>query len=212
MYGSVYTSARLPCSLFSASATGLSIPTVRLGSAFSLVSHVPGMNRLNVAAQPAGVALAIAGAVSMTPLPATVAVAISATVRRDLERLGMGTSITGRNTWAHVHLHRRYFPSGCPQCADPLAGLTSVIARIGILVCDATRATELSALSVGDSVSGDVELVDGVEVDPNWSLCTSKLIFSWVVEGSVTIGDRHHAWWIVVNQRLRSFDVEEASG
>lgn len=50
------------------------------------------------------------------------------------------------------------------------------------------------------------------EWNPNGSLCTSELIFSGVVDGSVTIEDRHHAGWVVVNQRLRFFDVEEASG
>ena len=75
------------------------MPTGTLESAFSLVSQVPGMNRLNVAAQLVGAELAIAGAVSRDALPVTAAAASSATGRQVLDRLtGIGTSITGRDT------------------------------------------------------------------------------------------------------------------
>src|SRR6476620_6447676 len=82
-----------------ASATGLRIPTGWWGSAFSVVSQVPGMSRLNVAAQLVGSACAIAGAVTAT-LPVMVAHATRATRWRALERpAGMGTSSVAGELW-----------------------------------------------------------------------------------------------------------------
>lgn len=88
------------------------------------------MNRLNVDAQSTGAPCAIPGAVTSTPHPATIAVAISATVLRNLERLaGMDTSDGRKGMCVPTFTYRRGFPqrgeTACEGILDPLTSTTT---------------------------------------------------------------------------------------
>ena len=88
------------------------MPTGTAGSAFSSVSHVPGMSRLNVDTQSVVPAWAIAGRVDSVQPPTTMVVTINAAARRDLEcRAGMGTSDGRKDMCVPTFTHTPDFPN-----------------------------------------------------------------------------------------------------
>ncbi len=96
------------------------MPTGTTGSACSSVSHVPGMNRLNVDAQSVVPAWATAGTVNSVQLPPTIVVTINAAVRRDLEcRTGMDTSDGRKDMCAPTFTHTPDFPNTVNRVPKP---------------------------------------------------------------------------------------------